>query len=264
MTPRPIMNLRSLLESIAWMGAGYLPPAYERKDPAAWERNWRAESKELGDLLNVDMLRVSEAREAGWGNFPGHAERTLAVRLPGGQIGLTDTRMGVPRNDWMPVHNHVADYLLGRIASRGVPAVTPLPDIVRTALAADGLDPDACERLGALLGRLALTIHGRHHGFNRDIGGDYRSWLMAEHDAGRHIRVDTSRCTWSAIKIMVSKDPQVHVLDGRVTARVQLPEAIKNSLVGRPLTDVFTHPAFTGRRILAATSRPTGFTLKVG
>ena len=260
---RPVMNLKSTLERLAWTGAGYMPPAYERDDPAAWDRNWRAGSKELADLLDVDLLRVQEARTAGWGDFPGHAERTLAMRLPDGEIALVDTRMELHRTIWAPVHDRVADYLLGRVESRANPDINPLPDLARAVLANDGLDPVACERLGALLGRLALTIHGRHHAANRDMQPGYREWMNAEHAAGRYVRGDEKQYTWSAIKIVVSKDPQVYVLDGKVTARVQLPEAIKNSLVGRPLTDVFDHPAFVGRSITRATSRPTGMTLKV-
>lgn len=260
---RPVMNLKSTLERISMMGSAFLPPAYERDDPAAWGRNWRADRKALEDLLDVDMMRVEEARDAGWGDLPGHDDRTLAVRLPDGAIGLIDAFMRLPKPSWLRVHDHVADYLLGRVPSRSHPAPPPLPDIVRAVLAADSLDPAACERLGILLGRLAVTIHGRHHGFTRDLTKDYQIEYMGDLAAGRYRRIDPTRTTWTGIKVVVSRDPQVHVLDGKVTARVQLPEAIKNSLVGRPLTDVFDHPAFDGRTIVRATSRPTGMTLKV-
>jgi hypothetical protein len=260
---RPVMNLKSTLERISMMGSAFLPPAYERDDPAAWDRNWRADRMALEDLLDVDLLRVGEAREAGWGDFAGHDDRTLAVRLPDRSVGMVDAFMRLPRPSWLRVHDHVADFLLGRVESRAHPTPVPLPDVARDVLAADGLDPAACERLGVTLGRLAVTIHGRHHGFARDLPKDYQIEYMGDLAAGRYRRLDPSRTTWREIKIVVSRDPQVHVLDGKVTARVQLPEAVKASLIGRPLTDVFEHPAFTGRTITAATSRPSGMTLKV-
>lgn len=260
---RPVMNLKSTLERLAWTGSGHLPPAYERDDPAAWDRVWRANSRALADLLDVDLLRIEEARDAGWGDFAGHEPRELAVRLPDGRIGVVDQRMSAPRDQWLPVHERVADYLLGRVTSRVGHVAPRLPDLVRSVLAHDGLEPEACERLGFQLGRIALSIHGRHHGATRDLRPDYQAAFIGEHAKGNYPLIDADGCFWSQIKVVVSKDPQVHVLDGKVTARVQLPEAVKNSLTGRPLNDVFDHPAFTGRRIMAATMRPTGFTLKV-
>lgn len=260
---RPVMNLKSTLERLAWTGSGHLPPAYEREDAAAWDRVWRENSRALAELLDVELLRIEEARDAGWGDLAGHEPRALAVRLPDGRVGVVDQRMATPKALVAPVHERVADYLLGRVESRVAHAAPRLPSMAREVLAADGLDPEACERLGFQLSRIALTIHGRHHGATRDLTPDYQIKYMEDLSNRRYLNIDPAGCFWSQIKIIVSKDPQVHVLDGKVTARVQLPEAIKNSLVGRPLTDVFEHPAFTGRTITAATSRPSGMTLKV-
>ncbi|MDN8980643.1 hypothetical protein Q0P29_14115, partial [Staphylococcus aureus] len=85
---RPVMNLKSTLERLAWTGSGHLPPAYARDHPEAWNRTWQANRRALSDLLDVALERVEDAREAGWGAFPGREPRELAVRLPDGRIGV--------------------------------------------------------------------------------------------------------------------------------------------------------------------------------
>lgn len=267
MADMPPMNVRRTLEHIAHVGTGYLKPAYSRDDMDAWLRNHAIAVRRLEDLLDVEMLTAADAHAAGWGDFSDKVEHhhggNLVMRLRDGRLGGADSSNDTSREMWAVAHEHVCAFLLGRVTSRAVPKAAHLPDLARSVLAHEGIDVDAAERLAVLIGRMTLTINGRHHGADMSLPRREHDAFMKRHAKGDYALIDTAELAWSKIKVMVSKSPAVHVLDGKVTARVILPDLIANTLPGRPLTDVFDHPAFVGQTIKGAVQRPSGFTLKL-
>lgn len=133
----------------------------------------------------------------------------------------------------------VEDYLLGETPLKQDYKVEPLPHLVRMVLAHDGLVPMACEQIGMLTGRFALTIHGKHHG------------------------ADCWQKKWTNIKIYASKSPEVFVSKDAVTVRMSMPDTVKTGTEGWMLREVIDHPAFEGYRIRLVTARDAGMTLKV-
>lgn len=261
------INIESTLERLAFMARREMAPAWSRTNPEGWKYEYERRMTEMGAVLGAEFKMLSEARQAGWDVPPPDelTEHGLAMRLPDGRIGhhMPDKRYhnAPPKKLGDPIREHITAFLKGKGGGIRQPGLAQLPEICRDVLRADGLDPDAVERLGALTKRIAVTVHGRHHVADLSLPSKIYFRETERFNTGEQTYVPYDLYEWQSIKMVLSKTPAVHVLNNKLTAKVSLPEVIASSLPGRPASIILEHPALEGYTIAQSTRRASGFTV---
>lgn len=229
---------------------------------AANRARWRT-------AFGCEVATLAEARRDRWPRVDAHHHLTgsmLAMLTPDGRIGLvTDQANAIPPDDRQRdvVDEVLLDVLRGK-RGHAPDGVAPLPRTLHDVLLHDGLSPDGFRAIGACVNDIDVRVGGLRRraklGMTRREHDDaFRRGLLADDHP-----LPDGLLGWKEDDVQLSRRPSVHAGNGRVSADIELPQAVLQSLPGRAATDAIDHPALVGRIITKATARKRGFTIHLG
>ena len=244
-----------------------MKPSWSIGHPEAWNAEYSRRRLAAATALDMEILTVAEAREAGWQGLPpselvlAHA---IAFRTPDGTLGIDTQDRGmqpVPsRHLRHAVSTHLEAVLRGEASFRRPNGLPRLPEICRSAIRADGLDPDGVETFAGMIGHIRLSVGGRRYtarfGFAQEPERATRQTEPVK-------RPPLERHAWSEVRLTIARAPRVMIDGSRVLVDIVVPDVMLNALEGRIASEVIDLPALRGYAIVEVRRRKTGFSFGV-